>query len=137
MNIILLHDLGSPRTQQFVHTASVLKIQSGPLSLRMQMISGRSTYIYSYLPQFITSCFLSVDLIFVSTARNKTTCSQISTSRRSFFRRPIHRHGKWLSNRSRTESTKYVVPHFGHCVQEIRSHDVTFLIYSDNVVRRG
>jgi hypothetical protein len=41
-------------------------------------------------------------IAFGSTGQNETKCSQISMSRRSFFGRPIHRIGNFLSNRSRT-----------------------------------
>jgi len=101
--------------RQFTHTASILKMQSGQFSLRSQMNNGNSIYNYSYLLQFIV-CFLSVDFLFGSTAQNETKFSQISTSRRSFFRRPIHRLGKCLPTRSRTRSTKYIVPYVGHYV---------------------
>lgn len=91
------------------------------------------------IPKITRTCcslshdFLSVDALSGSTAQNETTCSQMSTSPRSFFRHLTRK----MSNRSRTGSTKYVVPHLGHCVQEIRPHHVTFLIYSDHIVWRG
>jgi hypothetical protein len=114
-NIILLqifHDFKSPSTQHFAHTASVLKVQSGQFSLRSHINNGRIIYNYSCLLQFSTCFFLLVDLLIGPAAQNETKCIQISTSRRSFFRRTIHSLGKWLPNRSPNKKHKTCCPTF-------------------------